>query len=169
MARRSRSSRGSRKSTRSSSRKSARKPSGRTTRSSSAVKSKPKAQKYGPIFLGAMITLSFVIIALVVPGLGPALPSTPEMWIIMIAIMFVGLAIIIHSVSKLRHMPPDRAHGLAFIIAGLILFVGVTVIDVPIHTEFIEFSQLTHTLWHMTELVGLIFIGIGVYKVARAN
>ena len=126
-------------------------------------------KKYMPMILGAVIAFSFVLIGLRLPGLGPALPSTLEMWIIMASIMIVGVITVIYSALRvLPNMSGDMGIGVSFIIGGLILFVAVTVLDTPIHTEFIEFSLLTHTLWHITELVGVVMMGIGLHKVAKA-
>jgi len=136
---------------------------------------KESARKYMPTILGLIIALAFVSIGLMLPGFGPALPSTTEMYIIMTAIVVIGIATIVYSAFKvLRGMAGDMANGTSFIIGGLILFVAVTVIDFPIHTglqflgNLVEFSLLTHTLWHLTELVGVIMIGVGLHRLARA-
>lgn len=126
-------------------------------------------KKYMPMILGAVIAFSFILIGLKLPGLGPALPSTIEMWIIMVSIMVIGVITIIYSALKvLPNMSGGMGVGVSFIIGGLILFVAVTVLDTPIHTEFIQFSLLTHTLWHITELVGVVMMGIGLHKVAKS-
>ncbi len=126
-------------------------------------------KKYMPMIFGVIIALSFILIGLKLPGFGPALPSTIEMWIIMVAIMIIGIAVIIYSAVKvLAKLSGSMAHGISFIIGGLVLFVGVTVLDTPIHTELIQFSLLTHTLWHITELVGVVMMGIGLHKIAKS-
>lgn len=126
-------------------------------------------KKYMPMILGAIIAFSFILIALKLPGLGPALPSTLEMWIIMVSIMIIGVITIIYSALKvLPNIHGDLGHGISFIIGGLILFVAVTVLDTPIHTTLIEFSLLTHTLWHITELVGVIMMGLGLHKISKS-
>jgi len=126
-------------------------------------------KKYMPMVIGMVIAFSFVLIALKLPGFGPALPSTLEMWIIMASIMIVGVITIIYSALRvLPKIEGEMAIGISFIIGGLILFVAVTVLDTPIHTDFIQFSLLTHTLWHITELVGVVMMGIGLHKVSKA-
>jgi len=126
-------------------------------------------KKYMPMVLGAVISFSFILIALKLPGLGPALPSTFEMWVIMVSIMVIGVITIIYSALKvLPNMHGDLGNGISFIIGGLILFVAVTVLDTPIHTNLIEFSLLTHTLWHITELVGMIMMGLGLHKISKS-
>jgi uncharacterized membrane protein len=115
-----------------------------------------------------IIAFSFVMIGLKLPGFGPALPSTTEMWIIMVSIMIVGVLVVIYSaVRVLPRLDGNLAQGMSFVIGGLILFVAVTVLDTPIHTDVIQFSLLTHTLWHITELVGVVMMGIGVHKMSR--
>jgi hypothetical protein len=125
-------------------------------------------KKYMPMVMGAIIAFSFILIGLKLPGLGPALPSTMEMWIIMVSIMIIGVITIIYSALKvLPRIQGDLGNGISFIIGGLILFVAVTILDTPIHTNMIEFSLLTHTLWHITELVGVIMIGLGLHRVSK--
>lgn len=130
---------------------------------------KEAGRKYMPMIFGVIIALSFLLIGLKLPGFGPALPSTVEMWIIMVAIMIVGLVVIIYSAVKvLAKLSGHMAHGISFIIGGLVLFVAVTVLDTPIHTDFIQFTLLTHTLWHITELVGVVMMGIGLHRISKA-
>lgn len=126
-------------------------------------------RKYMPMIFGVIIAISFILIGLKLPGFGPALPSTIEMWLIMVAIMIIGIIVIIYSAIKvLARLSGNLAHGISFIIGGLVLFVGVTVLDTPIHTELIQFSLLTHTLWHITELVGVVMMGIGLHRIAKS-
>lgn len=145
------------------------KGSRRSSKSSTAVNPRREgAQRFMPIFLGIIISIAFLTIGLTFPGLGPALPSTPEMWTIMMFIIIIGMAVIVYSAVKVIGTATGNvARGISFIIGGLILFVSVTVLDVPIHTGSIEFSQLTHTLWHITELVGVIMMGMGLHKIAQ--
>lgn len=137
---------------------------------------KESARKYMPMIFGVIIAVSFVSFGLFLPGFGPALPSTPTMYAIMTMIVIIGIATIVYTAARvLAKSSGDMAHGLSFIIAGLILFVGVTVLDFPIHTGLVvaghtvEFSLLTHTLWHLTELVGVVMMGIGLQRLSKVK
>lgn len=133
---------------------------------------KESGRRYAPTVFGLIIAVAFVLLALILPPklFGPALPSTIEMWVVMFAIIVIGIAVIIFSAVKvLRKLPATNAHAISFMIGGLILFVAVTIFDIPIHTTFIEFNQLTHTLWHVTELVGIVLIGTGLYKLSKVS
>ena len=136
---------------------------------------KESARKYMPMFFGGIIAAAFVLIGFSLPGFGPALPSTIEMYIIMFMIVVIGFATIVYSGAiVLPKLSGNMAHGISFIIAGLILFVAVTVLDFAIHTDLVfgsntvQFDLMTHTLWHLTELVGVIMIGLGLHRLSKA-
>lgn len=141
----------------------------------SSAARKESARKYMPMILGAIIAFAFVAIGVTLPGFGPALPSTTAMYVIMALIVIIGVATIVFSGALvLPRLSGNMAHGISFVIGGLILFVAVTILDFAIHTglvvgnQTVEFDLLTHTLWHITELVGVVLIGVGLQKLSKA-
>jgi hypothetical protein len=134
-------------------------------------------EKYLPPIIGVVLVIGLITTAFSIPeGFGPPLTSQlgfagfvglPEMFVIMIGIVAVGAVIAIYGLFKvLRPYQGQIAQAFAFILGGIILFVGVTVLDIPIHTGDIGFNRLTHFIWHFLELIGLVFLGMGFKKLA---
>ena len=127
--------------------------------------------------MGVVLVVGLVTAAFSIPeGFGPPLTSEtgfagffglPEMFVIMVGIVVVGSVMAGYGfIRVLRPYQGQIAQAFAFILGGIILFVGVTILDIPIHTADIGFNRLTHFVWHFLELIGLVFLGIGFKKLA---
>ena len=122
-----------------------------------------------PLIVSVILVLLFIVIAYRIPsGFGPALPSTVEMYAIMTGIVVVGVVVSIYGVIKVVLPYPGKiSESFAMVIGGLILILGVTVLDFQIHTEALGFNRLTHIFWHLSELVGFIMIAFGLKGLAE--
>lgn len=131
-------------------------------------------EKYLPPIIGAVLVLLIVVVSLSIPGgFGPALPSEPnilalpEMLTIMVGIVLAGVVIVVYGVLKVvKPYPGEIGDAFSLILTGIILFLGVTVLDIFIHTGEIGFNRLSHFFWHFSELVGIVFLGLGFKKLS---
>ena len=130
------------------------------------------SNKFVPIIGAVLAVLLFAFIAFKDINLGflkgDALPTQPDMEIFMYGIVAIGTWLVYFSIKKVVSPYGGKiGEGFTLMTAGIILFMGVTVLDITIHKFGVAFNHLTHFLWHFTEFAAIIFFALGMKKLSE--